>query len=226
MAVTADKALADRMRVMSLHGLSQDAWTRYSGGRAWDYRIVAPGYKYNLTDLAAAIGIHQVTRAEGMRTGRAQIAQPVLPCVRGSGLLRGAAGRTEPHPLVASFPDQAPPRGAGDRSQSVHRFVEGRRSGLLGSLAPAAFASLLRAARVDGGALSRRVAHLGAADQPSHLLGDDARGARAGGLGRPRDRPSTRPMTAPDQGPTPRRINVRSRGQPGPRPLIPPTSAS
>jgi perosamine synthetase len=57
------------MKLMSLHGLSRDAWDRYSGG-GWDYRIVAPGFKYNLTDLAAAIGIHQLARAEQMRLAR------------------------------------------------------------------------------------------------------------------------------------------------------------
>jgi perosamine synthetase len=70
MATTDDAALADRMRLMSLHGLSRDAWERYSGGRSWDYRIVAAGYKYNLTDVAAAIGIHQLRRAEAMRQAR------------------------------------------------------------------------------------------------------------------------------------------------------------
>lgn len=73
MAVTSETALADRMRLMSLHGLSSDAWNRYGGGR-WDYRIMAPGFKYNLTDIAAAIGIHQLARAESMRTARERIA--------------------------------------------------------------------------------------------------------------------------------------------------------
>ena len=73
MATTADAELAERMRLMSLHGLSQDAWKRYSGGGSWDYRILAPGFKYNLTDVAAAIGIHQLrgrgdaARARGRR---------------------------------------------------------------------------------------------------------------------------------------------------------------
>lgn len=75
MAVTDDAALANRMRMMSLHGLSHDAWDRYSGGKAWDYRIVAPGYKYNMTDLAAAIGIHQLARAENMRRQRESLAR-------------------------------------------------------------------------------------------------------------------------------------------------------
>jgi dTDP-4-amino-4,6-dideoxygalactose transaminase len=70
MAVTDDDALAERMRLMSLHGLSHDAWGRYSNSGKWDYKIIAPGYKYNLTDIAAAIGIHQLARAEEMRQQR------------------------------------------------------------------------------------------------------------------------------------------------------------
>src|SRR5436309_3868975 len=46
MAVTSDAELADRIRLMSLHGLSHDAWSRYSGGGSWDYQIIAPGFKY------------------------------------------------------------------------------------------------------------------------------------------------------------------------------------
>ncbi len=75
MAVTDSKELADRMRLMCLHGLSHDAWERYSGGRSWDYRIVAPGFKYNLTDVAAALGVHQLARAEAMRLGREAVAR-------------------------------------------------------------------------------------------------------------------------------------------------------
>jgi perosamine synthetase len=75
MAVTMQPQLAERMRLMSLHGLSQDAWGRYSGKGSWDYRIVAPGYKYNLTDLAAAIGLEQLIRAESMRQKRENIAR-------------------------------------------------------------------------------------------------------------------------------------------------------
>jgi dTDP-4-amino-4,6-dideoxygalactose transaminase len=74
MAVTGDDALAQRMRLMSLHGLSHDAWDRYATGGHWDYRIIAAGFKYNLTDVAAAIGIHQLARAEAMRLARQRIA--------------------------------------------------------------------------------------------------------------------------------------------------------
>src|SRR6266853_3075071 len=75
MAVTSNARLADRMRLMSLHGLSADAWGRYASNGSWDYKIVAPGYKYNLTDIAAAIGIHQLGRAEAMRREREEVAR-------------------------------------------------------------------------------------------------------------------------------------------------------
>lgn len=74
MAVTDDRVLAERMRSMSLHGLSHDAWGRYANGGTWDYQIIAPGFKYNLTDVAASIGIHQLARAEEMRDEREKIA--------------------------------------------------------------------------------------------------------------------------------------------------------
>jgi dTDP-4-amino-4,6-dideoxygalactose transaminase len=74
MAVTDDAELAARMRLLSLHGLSQESWDRYSGKGSWDYRILVPGYKYNMTDIAAAIGIHQLARAETMRRAREAVA--------------------------------------------------------------------------------------------------------------------------------------------------------
>ncbi|MDA8017505.1 MAG: DegT/DnrJ/EryC1/StrS family aminotransferase [Thermoanaerobaculia bacterium] len=74
MATTGDEALAAQMRSLSLHGLSNDAWGRYTSKGAWDYRILAPGYKYNLTDIAAALGLQQLARAEEMRLARERIA--------------------------------------------------------------------------------------------------------------------------------------------------------
>lgn len=75
MAVTNNELLAARIRLMSLHGLSHDAWGRYSGKGNWDYKIILPGYKYNLTDIAAAIGRHQLKQAETMRLKREEIAR-------------------------------------------------------------------------------------------------------------------------------------------------------
>lgn len=82
MAVTSSPALEQRMRCMALHGLSRDAWERYSGG-SWDYRIVAPGYKYNLTDIQAALGVEQLARAEAMRQAREQQAERYYAELRG-----------------------------------------------------------------------------------------------------------------------------------------------
>jgi perosamine synthetase len=82
MAVTDNAELAGRMRMMSLHGLTRDAWSRYSEGGSWDYKIGAPGFKYNLTDIAAAIGIHQLARAEQMRNEREAIARRYLQELR------------------------------------------------------------------------------------------------------------------------------------------------
>ena len=74
MAVTRSEELAQVMRRLSLHGLSRDAWSRYAVGGSWDYQIVAPGYKYNMTDVAAALGLCQLVRAEAMRQMRKAIA--------------------------------------------------------------------------------------------------------------------------------------------------------
>ncbi|MEM1177796.1 MAG: DegT/DnrJ/EryC1/StrS aminotransferase family protein [Acidobacteriota bacterium] len=74
MVVSDNAELAAEIRSLSLHGLSNDAWKRYTSKGSWDYRIVAPGYKYNLTDIAAALGLRQLERAEAMRLERQAIA--------------------------------------------------------------------------------------------------------------------------------------------------------
>ncbi|MBI3747760.1 MAG: DegT/DnrJ/EryC1/StrS family aminotransferase [Chloroflexi bacterium] len=64
MVTTDDDALADDLRVRSLHGMSRDAWRRYSSAGFQHYDVVLPGWKYNMTDLQAALGIHQLRRVE------------------------------------------------------------------------------------------------------------------------------------------------------------------
>jgi dTDP-4-amino-4,6-dideoxygalactose transaminase len=74
MLVTRDPALAARARVMRLHGISRDAFDRFSAQvPSWYYEIVAPGFKYNLTDIAAALGIHQLRRARDFQRKREQL---------------------------------------------------------------------------------------------------------------------------------------------------------
>jgi len=62
MIATADPELAERMRILALHGMSHDAWRRYAKGGTWSYEVVAPGFKYNMTDIQAALGIHQLSK--------------------------------------------------------------------------------------------------------------------------------------------------------------------
>jgi perosamine synthetase len=72
--VAQDAALADRARIMSLHGLSKSAWSRFESRGSWYYEILAPGFKYNLTDVAAAIGRVQLHRADAFWRARRRIA--------------------------------------------------------------------------------------------------------------------------------------------------------
>ncbi|NJO84249.1 MAG: DegT/DnrJ/EryC1/StrS family aminotransferase [Blastochloris sp.] len=75
MLCTNDDARAERCQIMLLHGISKDAWKRYSAEGSWYYEIVAPGYKYNMTDIAAGMGLAQMQKAERMRQRRREIAQ-------------------------------------------------------------------------------------------------------------------------------------------------------
>lgn len=75
MVAVRDPAVAARIRVMRLHGISRDAFDRFTAKTpSWYYEIVAPGFKYNLTDIAAALGIHQLRRARAFQRRRAEIA--------------------------------------------------------------------------------------------------------------------------------------------------------
>ena len=74
MVVTARAEWADRVRRLSLHGLSSEAWSRYESGGWWEYDVTELGYKYNLTDIQGALALAQMARAESMRARREAIA--------------------------------------------------------------------------------------------------------------------------------------------------------
>jgi dTDP-4-amino-4,6-dideoxygalactose transaminase len=105
MLVTRDPALARRARVMRLHGMNRDAFDRFTATvPSWYYEVVAPGFKYNLTDIAAALGIHQLKRANDFQAQRELL----------------AAAYDE---ALAGLPVILPPRaGAGDR-HAWHLYV-------------------------------------------------------------------------------------------------------
>ncbi len=113
MVVTRDAKLAARMRTMRLHGMSRDAFDRFTATvPSWYYEIVAPGFKYNLTDIAAAIGIHQLRRAAEFRARRAAIAAAFTAGLVGLPLLAppdAPAGNTHSwHLYVPRLTDAAP----------------------------------------------------------------------------------------------------------------------
>jgi perosamine synthetase len=102
MLLTDSPEIANRARSMRLHGLTRDAWKRYSGGGSWYYEIEDVGFKYNLTDVAAAIGLVQLDRAEAMRVERERVARRYDRAFAASAIadlveLPAAAGPNEVH---------------------------------------------------------------------------------------------------------------------------------
>lgn len=76
MLVTRDPEIARRARIMRLHGIDRDAFDRYTAKRpSWYYEVVAPGFKYNLTDVAASLGIQQLRKADRFQVRREAIAR-------------------------------------------------------------------------------------------------------------------------------------------------------
>ncbi|HSV68832.1 MAG TPA: DegT/DnrJ/EryC1/StrS family aminotransferase [Methylibium sp.] len=113
MVVTRDAALAARIKVMRLHGISRDAFDRFTAKTpSWYYEIVAPGFKYNLTDIAAALGLHQLRRADAFQRRRAEIAARYDAAFAGLPLLRppgpAAGDRHAWHLYVVRLADAAP----------------------------------------------------------------------------------------------------------------------
>lgn len=99
MLLTNDDRVMERVRVLSLHGMDRDAWKRYTARGSWRYEVREPGFKYNMPDVAAAIGIVQLERLEAMQRRREEIAQRYVDAFQG----------------VAGITCQAPPEHAGDR---------------------------------------------------------------------------------------------------------------
>jgi dTDP-4-amino-4,6-dideoxygalactose transaminase len=88
MLVTRNPELARRARVMRLHGMSRDAFDRFTATvPSWYYEIVAPGFKYNLTDIAAALGLHQLKKANAFQRKRAELAAQYDAALAGLPLL-------------------------------------------------------------------------------------------------------------------------------------------
>lgn len=105
MLVTKNPEIAKRARVMRLHGINRDAFDRFTAkAPSWYYEIVAPGFKYNMTDIAASIGVHQLKKANLFQEKRAHIASLY-------------------DNELAEFPVILPPHAAGNDVHSWHLYV-------------------------------------------------------------------------------------------------------
>jgi dTDP-4-amino-4,6-dideoxygalactose transaminase len=104
MLVTDDDEVADRAKQMRLHGISADAWNRYAPGGTWFYDVIGAGFKYNLSDIQAAIGLVQLDRLDELMEARGRIATRYDECFSSS-------------PFVGT-----PPRRAGD-GHAWHLYV-------------------------------------------------------------------------------------------------------
>ena len=144
MLVTRDAALAQRAQVMRLHGMSRDAFDRFTATvPSWYYEIVAPGFKYNLTDIAAALGLQQLKQARRLPAARAQRSRALYDAAL-AGLPLITPPRPPPgdlhawHLYVLRLADGAP-----RRPRPLHRAPVRRRHRLQRALHPAAPAPLL-----------------------------------------------------------------------------------
>ncbi|WP_194727251.1 DegT/DnrJ/EryC1/StrS family aminotransferase, partial [Noviherbaspirillum malthae] len=89
MLVTRNPEIAKRARVMRLHGINRDAFDRFtSKAPSWYYEIVAPGFKYNMTDIAASIGIHQLKKVHTFQQKRARVAMLYDDALKGLPIIR------------------------------------------------------------------------------------------------------------------------------------------
>jgi dTDP-4-amino-4,6-dideoxygalactose transaminase len=142
MLVTDSDELADRARTMRLHGISRDAWKRYTAEGSWFYEIEDVGFKYNLTDLAAAIGIVQLGRADELRVARERIAALYDERLRELGLedvielpARPAAGDVHAwHLYMLRLRDSRDGDGAGHAGQATSADLAARRAGVIEAL--------------------------------------------------------------------------------------------
>jgi len=84
MVTTENDKWADRIKILRLHGISKDAWKRYSGEGSWFYEVIEAGYKYNMTDIQAALGLAQLKKVEWMWEKRKGIADKYTKAFRNS----------------------------------------------------------------------------------------------------------------------------------------------
>ena len=87
MICTNDEEIAERCTIMRMHGINRDAWKRYTESSSWYYEVIAPGFKYNFTDLQASLGLPQLKKVDQMWQSRKNIAAKYTQALKDNELL-------------------------------------------------------------------------------------------------------------------------------------------
>lgn len=125
MLVTRHPELAKRCKVMRLHGISRDVFDRYASTKpAWFYEVIAPGFKYNMSDIAAAIGIHQLKRLPDFQKKREEMAGVYFDAFKGLPLEMPAKAPDNDSHAWHLFALKIKPEAGIERAQFIERMAE------------------------------------------------------------------------------------------------------
>ena len=125
MVVTKNSEIASRCKIMRLHGISRDAFDRYTSTKpSWYYEIVAPGFKYNMPDICAAIGIHQLRRLSGFQVKREQMAELYAKELAGLPLGLPSVSRSNDQHAWHLYPIQLLPEAGISRDKFIEAMAE------------------------------------------------------------------------------------------------------
>ncbi len=157
------------MHIMSLHGISQDAWNRYTSEGSWYYEVLFSGCKYNMTDIAAAIGIEQLKNCDRFRDARARIARIYDNAFRDLPEIRTPACRSDVLHAWHLYVIQIDLDHLSIRPATICRKAKASRHRHVGSLYSTAFASVLsRRLRLSTARFPRSIRRF----QPHHISAD------------------------------------------------------
>lgn len=125
MVVTRHPTLAKRCKIMRLHGISRDAFDRYVSTKpAWFYEVIAPGFKYNMPDIAAAVGIHQLKRLSGFQVKRQKMSEIYFQAFSDLPLELPVVAKKEDTHAWHLFPIKIKPEAGIQRSDFIDRMAE------------------------------------------------------------------------------------------------------
>lgn len=104
MLTTNNKEYAERTAIMRLHGINKDAWKRYSSEGSWFYEVIAPGYKYNFTDIQASLGLVQLAKVEELWNIRKEIAAKYTEAFKKNDLIELHEQKTDRESALHLYP--------------------------------------------------------------------------------------------------------------------------